>query len=218
MSETEADVPKYYPVCLDIAGKQCLVVGGGKVALRKALDLLEAGAKVRAVAPQFIEAFRKSCGIELCRKAYDSADLRDCALVIAATDSEDVNRRVCEDARLARVLVNVVDAPELCDFIVPATLRRGDMTISVSTGGASPSLARKIRLELEKRYPARFAAFVGFLGKMRREARKKFPASRRRQIMERILNGHAWEVFAKKGARAAKRFIEGQMPKAKGRK
>jgi precorrin-2 dehydrogenase/sirohydrochlorin ferrochelatase len=203
----EENLPKYYPVCLDVAGKPCLVVGGGRVALRKAQDLLEAGAKVRAVAPKFIEAFHKTCGIELRRKEYDSSDLSGCALAIAATDDEEANRRVCADARRERILVNVVDAPEMCDFIVPATLRRGEMTISVSTGGASPALARKIRFELERRYPARYAAYVRLLGEMRQALRKKFPAQKRREIMEQMVSGRAWAILAKKGIGAARRFI-----------
>ena len=207
----EENLPKYYPLCLDIRGKRCLVVGGGKVALRKALDLLEAGAKVKAVAPKFAGAFRKTRGIELCRKAYDSSDLRDCALAIAATNSKEVNRRVCADARREGILVNVVDTPEMCDFIVPATLRRGEMTISVSTGNASPSLARKIRRELEKRYPAKYAAYVRLLGEIRRTVKEKFPAHRRRQIMEQIVNGRAWAVLAKKGVGEARRYVRNQV-------
>ena len=200
-------MPRYYPVCLDVSGKRCLVVGGGKVALRKALDLLEAGAEVRAVALRFVGGFAGAHGIELARKKYDASDLKDCALVIAATDSGEVNGRVCDDARRERVLVNVVDVPELCDFIVPATVRRGEMTISVSTGGASPALAKKIREEIEKRYPARYEAYARFLGEVRRRVKEKFPAGKRREILREIVTGRAWEALAKKGVGAARRVV-----------
>lgn len=177
------------------------------MALRKALDLVEAGAEVRAVAPKFVGGFAGAHGIELARKKYDASDLKDCAVVIAATDSGEVNGRVCDDARRERVLVNVVDAPELCDFIVPATVRRGEMTISVSTGGASPALAKKIREEIEKRYPARYEAYARFLGEVRRKVKEKFPAGKRREILQEIVTGRAWEALAKKGVGAARRVV-----------
>jgi len=197
---------RYYPLCLKLEGKPCLVVGGGTVALRKAKDLLEAGAKVRAVAPDFVAGFRKTCGVELVRRAYRASDLRGCALVIAATNDENLNRRVSSDARREKALANVVDAPELCDFIVPSTLRRGDMTISVSTGGASPSLARKIRLELEKRYPAAYGLYVRFLGEMRRMVKENIAPSKRRVILERMVE-KTWPALVDKGVAAARKIM-----------
>jgi len=198
---------KYYPVCLNLCGKKCLIVGGGKVALRKARDLLEAGASVVVAAPEFVGGFHRLKGCQLVGKKYDASYLRGCAAVIAATGDRAVNEQVCLDARHGGVLVNVVDMPEMCDFIMPATLRRGDMTISISTGGAGPVLAKKIRKELENRYPARYARYVRFLGEMRGLVRQRFPAGKRRRILERIVYGRAWSVLADKGVRAARQFV-----------
>lgn len=198
---------KYYPVCLDLSGRRCLVAGGGAVALRKARDLLRAGAEVTAVAPKFVAGFNRLRRINLVRRRYGARDLRGCAVVIAASGDGAVNRRVCADARRGRVLVNVVDAPEMCDFIVPSTLRRGGMTISVSTGGASPALARKIRREMERLYPASYARYVRFLAEMRRLVRENVSAGRRRAVLRRIIEGRAWAVLTGRGAREARKFV-----------
>ncbi|RKY23031.1 MAG: bifunctional precorrin-2 dehydrogenase/sirohydrochlorin ferrochelatase [Planctomycetota bacterium] len=198
---------KYYPVCLDLSGKKCLVVGGGKVALHKARDLLSAGADVTAAAPRFDRGFQRLKDVKLLRKAYGPADLRGCAVVIAATSDPEVNKQVCLDARRRKVLVNVVDMPRMCDFIVPAVLRRGDMTISVSTGGASPMLARKIKEDLGKRYPACYARYVRFSGEMRRLARQKLPAGKRGKLLKDIVYGRAWSLLNSKGVRAARQYV-----------
>jgi precorrin-2 dehydrogenase / sirohydrochlorin ferrochelatase len=194
---------KYYPICLNLSGRLCLVVGGGAVALRKTQDLLEAGAKVRAVAPQIAEGFRATCGVELVRRAYTSADLDGCVVAIAATDDAKINRRVYEDARGRGVLVNVVDKPEMCDFIVPATVRRGDMTISISTGGASPSLAKKIRRDIQKRYPARYTAYINILNDARTAVKATFAPGKRKAVLEKIAR-ETLSAFEKKGVAAAK--------------
>jgi precorrin-2 dehydrogenase / sirohydrochlorin ferrochelatase len=135
---------RYYMACLDVAGRSCLVVGGGSVALEKVRGLLECGASVTVVAPQVVDELLE-LGVEVVRRGYRESDLDGRVLVIAATSSSSVNRSVFADAEERSLLCNVVDVPELCSFILPAVLRRDPIAVAVSTGGASPALAQRIR-------------------------------------------------------------------------
>lgn len=141
----------YYPVCLDMADRPCLVVGGGPVAERKVAGLLDAGARLTVVSPSATDRLREWASadrIRLLPREYAAADLAGQAVVFVATDDERINAGVARDARAVGVLVNAVDDPAHCDFILPAVLRRGLITVAVSTGGASPALARAVRDEL----------------------------------------------------------------------
>jgi precorrin-2 dehydrogenase/sirohydrochlorin ferrochelatase len=135
---------RYYMACLDLEGRSCLVVGGGAVALEKVRGLLECGAEVRVVAPQVLDELHE-LDVELVRRSYREPDLDGRFLVIAATSTASVNRRVHADAEARSLLCNVADVPELCNFILPAILRRDPIAVAVSTGGASPALAQRIR-------------------------------------------------------------------------
>jgi len=166
--DLEATMPRtYYPIMLDVTDRRCVVVGGGRVALQKASALLEAGASVRVVAPRIDDALRGLCGVELCEAAYGPASLDGAALVVAATDSPEVNARVFADCRARGVLCNVVDRPECCDFILPSVLRRGLLTVAVSTGGASPSLAGRLRRRLEEQFDAAYGPLLEALAAAR---------------------------------------------------
>jgi precorrin-2 dehydrogenase/sirohydrochlorin ferrochelatase len=160
-----------YPVFLDIKGKPCLVVGGGEVAFRKTETLLKSGAtQVKVVAPLLHPGFAKlgeKGKIKFFRRKFRLSDLKGAAIVVCSTDSEEVNALVGEAAVKSGALVNVVDRPALCNFIVPAVLRNGPLTIAVSTGGASPALAKKIRVRLQKTYGGAFAKKVEALRKLR---------------------------------------------------
>jgi precorrin-2 dehydrogenase/sirohydrochlorin ferrochelatase len=134
----------YYMACLDIEGRSCLVVGGGTVALEKVRGLLECSASVTVVAPRIVDELRK-LDVELVRRGYREADLDGRILVVAATSDSSVNRSVFADAEARSLFCNVVDVPELCSFILPAVLRRDPIAVAVSTGGASPALAQRIR-------------------------------------------------------------------------
>ena len=141
-----------YPICLDLADRTCVVVGGGDVAERKVVSLLAAGARVVVVAPALAPGLWRLRGegrLEHTSRPYQEGDLADAFLAIAATDDAEANRAVAAEARRRRVLVNVVDDPALCDFTLPAVLRRGDLLVAVSTGGRSPAVARYVREELE---------------------------------------------------------------------
>jgi precorrin-2 dehydrogenase/sirohydrochlorin ferrochelatase len=135
---------RYYMTCLDLDGRSCLVVGGGAVALEKARGLLECGAHVTVVAPQ-VRPELAALDVELVRRGYRTEDLEGRLLVVAATSITSLNRRVYADAEARSLLCNVVDVPELCSFILPAVLRRDPITVAVSTGGASPALAQRLR-------------------------------------------------------------------------
>src|SRR5688572_26450056 len=131
---------RYYVACLDLEGRSCLVVGGGQVALEKVRGLLECGARVTAVAPRVTEELLE-LDVELVRRGYRDSDLVGRFLVVAATSTTSVNRRVHAEAETRSLPCNVVDVPELCSFILPAVLRRDPIAVAVSTGGASPALA-----------------------------------------------------------------------------
>jgi len=183
---------RYYPVNLDIRGKTCLVVGGGDVAVRKARSLLEAGASVVVVATEVDPKLRALEGVELRERAFRDTDLHGAFLVVVATDDPVLNRCVGRDAADFGCLVNVADCPALSNFIVPATLRRGELAISVSTGGASPSLARHLRERLESQFGEEYADFVDVLAEIRREIFDKVPQSERRTKLCRELTDEKW--------------------------
>jgi len=135
---------RYYMACLDLDGRNCLVVGGGAVALEKVRGLLECRAKVTVVAPQVVDELH-ALDVELVRRGYRESDLDGRFLVVAATSTPSLNRRVFAGAEARSLLCNVVDVPELCSFILPAVLRQDPIAVGVSTGGASPALAQRIR-------------------------------------------------------------------------
>lgn len=142
----------YYPVCLEMRQRRCLVVGGGPVAERKVAGLLEAGARLTVVGPSAtgrLRAWARAGRVRLLLRDYAASDLGGHSIVFVATDDGRVNADVARDAREAGVLVNAADDPAHCDFILPAVLRRGALTVAVSTGGASPALARTVRDELD---------------------------------------------------------------------
>ena len=167
-----------YPIMLDVSGRICVVVGGGKVALRKIEGLLRADARVRVIAQQIlpeIKDYMQAGLLEWLKKSYEAEDLRDATLVISATDTESINQQVARDARSLGIFVNVVDQPSLCTFTVPAVLQRGELIIGIATGGKSPALAGKIRERLEEQFGPEYASYVEFLGRTRQWVRDQFP-------------------------------------------
>lgn len=160
-----------FPMFLKLEGRPCLVVGGGKVGEPKIGGLLEAGARIRVVALQASSGVRewaRAEKIELELRAFLAEDLDGAFLAVVATNSRSLNERIYQEAQRRGVLCNVVDVPDLCDFFYPAVMRRGDLQIAVSTAGQSPSLAQKIRQQLEKQFGPAYAAWVEELGETRK--------------------------------------------------
>jgi len=175
MKKHEAASP-YYPILLNIQSKKCLVVGGGEVALHKAQMLVEHGANVEIVSPTFcpeLNQLVKNGTIQAIHRDYEAEDLNDAFLAVAATDDIKTNEKVATEARKIGILVNVVDKPDISDFIVPSYFRRGDIIVAVSTSGRSPALARKIRGELERDFKAEYAQLAVIASEVRSELKQR---------------------------------------------
>jgi precorrin-2 dehydrogenase/sirohydrochlorin ferrochelatase len=201
-----------YPVVLRLGGRRALVVGGGKIAVRKAAGLLAAGAHVVAVSPEFSPAFMRlvPCGAVTCiEPPYQPTDLADASVAIGATDDREVNAQVKADARRARVWVSVVDEPRNSDFVVPAVLRRGDFLLAMSSGGASPGLVGHLRRELELLVPEDIGLVVMLLAKARgRIQRAVADPDRRRELMTRLLTLDLLSTLRTQGSNAVIRQID----------
>ena len=160
-----------FPMFLKLEGRQCLVVGAGKIGEPKIGGLLETGSRIRVVAldaSPTVREWARAGKIELELRAFSAEDLDGAFLAVVATNSRSLNERVYHEAQRRGVLCNVVDVPDLCDFFYPAIVRRGDLQIAISTAGQSPSLAQKIRQQLEKQFGPGYAAWVAELGETRR--------------------------------------------------
>lgn len=160
-----------FPMFLKLEGRRVLVVGAGKVGEAKIAGLLETGARIRVVAQEAsasVHEWAQAGTIELSLRAFTPADLDSVFLAVVATSSRALNERIYREAQLRNVLCNVVDVPDLCDFYYPAVVRRGDLQIAVSTAGQSPSLAQKIRLQLERQFGPAYATWVAQLGETRK--------------------------------------------------
>ena len=160
-----------FPMFLKLEGRQCLVVGAGKVGEPKIGGLLETGAHVRVVAldaSPTVREWARAGKIDLELRPFVADDLDSAFLAIVATNSRSLNERVYDEAQRRRVLCNVVDVPDLCDFFYPAVVRRGDLQIAVSTAGQSPSLAQKLRQQLEKQFGPGYGSWVAELGETRK--------------------------------------------------
>ena len=182
-----------YPVTLNLQGRRCLVVGGGAVALRKVLGLLEEGAHVTVVAPHVVAELEERASndwLVLERREYRSGEAGGYALVIAATSERAVNRQVFEDGETAGVWVNVADDPELCSFHLPARVRRGLLEIAIGSGGSAPFAASRIRQLLEKRLGPEWAEWAEAAARFREEARaRSLPEAARNAAFDSFFAG-----------------------------
>ena len=189
----------FFPVFLDLENRNCLVVGGGRIAARKAALLLRAGAAVQVVAPQLCDelaGLATDGRIVHLQREFADADIEGTVLVIAATDREAVNGRVSELATARNIPVNVVDQPELCSFIVPSVIDRSPVQVAVSTGGSSPVLARLLRARLESYVPAAYGRLARLVESFRERVKQRFSrVEQRRQFWENALQGDVAELL-----------------------
>lgn len=195
--------PPLYPLFLKLDGHRCVVVGGGHLAARKGVELLLCGARVVVVAPELGEevaglARAHPDRVELRERAFEAADAEGARLLVAATDDEAVNRAAFAAGRAAGALVNVVDVVDLCDFYTGGVVRRGPLQIVVGTSGASPSLARRVRLWLEDTLPAGLGPLAAALGSARPRLLERYPSFKER--------AHRLDAFV---ARAVERIRAG---------
>ena len=195
----------YYPVYLDLQGRLAVIVGGGSVAERKAITLLRYGADVLLISPEVTPALDALVAEGLidheCR-GYVRGDLAGAFLVVCATDSGEINRAVYQEAEGLGCLVNVVDVPDLCNFIVPSIVQRGTLQFAISTGGAAPAVAKRIRKDIEKQFGPEWESYIRLMGQVRRlvidripggeEARKPiFEAMAESDLRHRIAAGES---------------------------
>ncbi len=181
----------YYPVFLDLGGRLVVIVGGGAVAERKVVTLGEYAPRIRVIAPEVtpvLEDLARSGAIDLERRGYVRGDLTGAFLVVCATDSEEVNRAVHAEAEERGVLVNVVDVPDLCSFIVPSIVRRGTLSVAISTGGAAPTVAKRLRKHVQDHLGPEWETYVTLLGEVRTLVMERVPGGEadRKPIFEAI--------------------------------
>jgi precorrin-2 dehydrogenase/sirohydrochlorin ferrochelatase len=189
-----------YPITLvGLAEARCVVVGGGQVAARKVAALCQAGARPVVISPAVGETLQRQAEageIELIPRGYEAGDLLDARLVIAATDDPYTNETVWQEARARGILINVVDDPAHCNFYVPATVRRGPLTLSISTGGTSPALARRIRQNLEEEYDTVYERYLALLGGLRPVIQETVSdAAHRKAVWDDLLDSQILELL-----------------------
>ena len=166
----------YYPVFLDLEGKPCVIIGGGEVAERKIKGIRECRARVTVISPEVTPGIEEMAGrgeLEWMPREYVEGDLQGVFLAIAATDQQEVNKAIANEAETESVILNVVDNAPLCTFIAPSILKRGEVTMAISTGGASPALARKLRESLEHSEVLGYASLAGILSSARKEIKRQ---------------------------------------------
>jgi siroheme synthase-like protein len=182
---------KTYPIALVHLDRQrCVIVGGGAVAARKVRGLRAAGAQVTVISPNLcsaLEEYAATGGVEVLRRDYRPGDLEGAFLAIAATDDAQVNQQVWDEAQAANILVNVVDDPDHCTFIAPAVVRRGPLTLAISTSGNSPALSRHLRQQLEQTFGPEYGTYVTLLGGVRQRSLVSVPPERRRALWNDLL-------------------------------
>jgi precorrin-2 dehydrogenase/sirohydrochlorin ferrochelatase len=179
----------FIPIFFDVTDRRCVVIGGGEVAKRKVEALLEAGACVTLVSPGLSPPLQEAVARGLLThiaRDYAPGDIKGCVLVYAATDDPKLHRELAAEARTLGIPINIADEPALCSFIAPAVVKRGALQIAISTGGASPAFAARIRRELEDRFGAEYARTLDLMRAARRRlhAEEIAPAERMRQLTD----------------------------------
>ncbi|MEW6181821.1 MAG: bifunctional precorrin-2 dehydrogenase/sirohydrochlorin ferrochelatase [Bacillota bacterium] len=199
-----------YPAFIRLEGRKCVVVGGGRVAARKVEMLLNCGARVWVVSPAVVEELssRISDGrVQWVNRGFEKGDTTDAFLVVSATDDREVNDVVARECAAQNILLNVVDQPEFCNFYVPSAIRRGPLTIAVSTEGKSPLLARKIRERLEELIPPAYGEFTEYLGALRARIIADHPEAKG-DLLEGIVSPEVLACMEKGDLETAKELMK----------
>ena len=201
-----------YPIFLELGGRRAVVIGGGAVAVRKAQALLAAGARLVVVAEHIDDMLTALCrgkNAELIKSRYSKNYLVGALLAIAATNNHQLNRRIYKDCQELEVLCNVVDDPELCDFFVPAVVKRGDLQIAVGTEGHYPAYAGHIRKKLEKIFTEKHGQFLAELERLRKQIVREVPEpADRKVLLGRLADDKSFEYFIENGASQWRAFAD----------
>lgn len=183
----------YYPIYLDIENKPCLVIGGGAVGTRKVHTLLDYGANVTVVSPKLsahLQSLAANGAIEWRSRTYEPTDLQGVFLVFGATDDDRLNQKIHADAEAKNLLCNIADRPAVCNFILPSIVRRGDLSIAISTSGKSPAFAKRVRKELEKQFGEEYGTFLELMGRIRRKLlRQAHEPEAHKHLFEQLIDG-----------------------------
>ena len=192
-----------YAIFLELSGRRTVIIGGGTVAVRKAQTLLEASARLVVVAEdidKLMTALCKNKNAELIRSKYEKTYLTGAVLAIAATNDHELNKQIYKDCQELEILCNVVDEPELCDFFLPAVVKRGDLQIAVGTDGKCPAYAGHIRKKLEKIFTEKHGEFLNELEKMRLKILSEISEEDKRKIiLGKLTDDKSFDYFAEKG-------------------
>ena len=183
---------KYYPIHLDIRNRHCLVVGGGSVGTRKTETLLDCDAKVTVISPQAsgkLQELAQAGSISLKNRGYRTTDLEGIFLVIGATDDETLNQQISHDADSRNTLCNIADRPQVCNFILPSIVQRGDLVITISTSGKSPALSKHLRKSLEDQFGEEYDHFLQLMGSIRKKLlRQSHEPEAHKQLFNQLIN------------------------------
>jgi precorrin-2 dehydrogenase/sirohydrochlorin ferrochelatase len=201
-----------YPIFLELGGRRVVVIGGGTVALRKARALLDAGARLVVVAERVNDLLATLCrhsDAELVKAPYSKSYLAGALMAVAATNNHQLNRQIYQDCQELEVLCNVVDVPELCDFFVPAVVKRGDLQIAVGTEGQCPAYAGHVRRKLEEIFTAKHGQFLAELEAFRKRIiREVADPADRKSLLGQLVDDKSFEYFAENGPAKWRTFAE----------
>ncbi len=190
---------KLFPMFLKLSDRPCLVVGAGAIAESKIASLMEAGARVRVVAPEAttqVRSWTQSNSIEWHRRPFQPDDLEGMFLVVAATSSTELHEGIFEEATQRGVLCNIVDVPSLCDFYYPSVVQRGALQIAISTAGLSPALAQRLRKQLEEQFGPEYEEWIAQLGEARDKLRStNLDAEDQKRLLHEDVTEEAFEAF-----------------------
>ncbi len=203
-------MPKY-PVYLELEGKQAVLIGAGSVAARKAKTLVAAGAGVRVVARNIEPAFQGLCEglpIEIIQNDYSKEYIQDAFLVIAATNDNALNTQIFQDCQELKTLCNVVDVPPLCNFYVPAVIRRGDLQLAIGTNGKCPAYAAHLRRKFEELITEEHGKFLNMLDDARQFITRQVPATKRKELLAKLADDNSYQLFLDNGPNAWKSMAQ----------